>query len=96
MRLASFFSRKSRFGINGDKKVLEEFKGEEQEWLVHYAKEILQKQHYDYFIFGHRHLPLDITLSGGSRYINTGDWLDYNSYAVFDGEKLELKYYKPQ
>jgi len=94
IRIAQYFSRKSRFGTNGDKKQPEEFKGEENEWLVHFAKEVLLKEHYDYFIFGHRHLPLDIQLNEKSRYINTGDWLDYNSYAVFDGATLELKYYK--
>ena len=94
VKIASFFSHKSRFGVKGDKKVLEEFKGEENEWLVQYAREILKQEHFDFIIFGHRHLPLDIALNEKSRYINTGDWLDYNSYAVFDGQNLELKYYK--
>ena len=49
---------------------------------------------YDYFIFGHRHLPLDIMINNKARYINLGDWLDYNSYAVWDGKDLALKYYK--
>ena len=47
----------------------------------------------DYFIFGHRHLPVDFRLSGTSRYINLGDWISYFTYAVFDGENLELKSY---
>ncbi len=95
VRLANYFSRKSRYGNNGNKKVLEQFTTEENEWLVQYCRQVLQKQHFDYFIFGHRHLPLDIQLNETSQYINTGDWLDYNSYALFDGQKLELKYYKP-
>jgi UDP-2,3-diacylglucosamine hydrolase len=90
VRIANYFSRKSRYG-NGPK-VLEQFKGEENEWLIKYSKRKLEKQHFDFFIFGHRHLPLDINL-GASRYINTGDWLDYNSYAVFDEGNLELKYF---
>ncbi len=69
----------------------ENFHGEDHEWLVMYAKEILQKQRYDYFIFGHRHLPLDIALPDDSQYINLGEWINHNTYAVFDGEKLELK-----
>lgn len=93
-RLASFLSRRSRYGVSGKKHVLEEFKGEEEEWLVQFSREQLKREHFDYFIFGHRHLPLDISVAPGSRYINTGDWLDYNSYAVFDGEKLELKFYQ--
>jgi UDP-2,3-diacylglucosamine hydrolase len=56
-----------------------------------YSKEILQKEHYDYFIFGHRHLPLDIKLSADSRYVNLGDWIRSFTYAVFDGDGLQLR-----
>lgn len=91
MSLAQYWSRKSRIA-NGTKD--EQFHGEEGEWLVIYAKEVLRKEHFDYFIFGHRHLPLDILLDEKSRYINLGEWVNYRSYAVFDGEKLELKYFK--
>ena len=68
----------------------EKFTGEENEWLIVYVKEILKKEHYDYFIFGHRHLPLDVKV-GNSHYINLGEWIKYNTYAVFDGTNLELK-----
>lgn len=94
VRMASYFSHKSRYGTSGNEKVMEEFKGEEKEWLITYCKRKLQTEYFDFFLFGHRHLPLDIQLNEKSRYINTGDWLDYNSYAVFDGTKLELKFYK--
>jgi len=67
---------------------------EDKEWLAIYAKEKLKKEHFDYFIFGHRHLPLDINLGNGSRYVNIGEWLNYNSYGVFDGVDLRLEYYK--
>lgn len=66
----------------------------EQEWLVTYSREVLQTTFYDYLIFGHRHLPLDITLNDKSRYINLGDWLNYYSYAVFDGTDLKLLYFE--
>ncbi|MBI2270083.1 MAG: UDP-2,3-diacylglucosamine diphosphatase [Bacteroidetes bacterium] len=88
--VANYFSSTSRLAnITEDEKFL----GEDKEWLVIYCKEILHKEHFDYFLFGHRHLPLDIRLSEKSRYINLGDWVRYFSYAVFDGEKLELKKY---
>jgi UDP-2,3-diacylglucosamine hydrolase len=89
--MAHFWSRKSR-ASNAPKD--EQFKGEEHEWLAVYCREVLQKEHFDYFIFGHRHLPLDIQLDEKSRYINLGEWINHNTYAVFDGEKLELKEYK--
>lgn len=87
--IANAWSRNSR--IASSKK--EEFKGEENEWLASCSKEILQKEHFDYLIFGHRHLPLDIPI-GSSRYINLGEWINYNSYAVFDGEDVSLKYFE--
>ena len=89
--IADFFSRKSRAKTGSTNEI---FFGEEQEWLVIYCKEVLQKQHYDYFIFGHRHLPLDIKLNEKSKYINLGDWIKYFTYAVFDGENTTLEYYK--
>lgn len=67
------------------------FLGEDGEWLILYAKRKLQQRHYDYFIFGHRHLPLEIQVGEGSTYINLGDWISHFTYAVFDGEKLSLE-----
>lgn len=89
--LANYFSRKSRAKTGA---VDEVFLGQENEWLIIYSKEVLQTKHYDYFIFGHRHLPIDVTLNANSRYINLGEWIKYDSYAVLDGDRLELKYYK--
>ncbi|HET6245140.1 MAG: UDP-2,3-diacylglucosamine diphosphatase [Bacteroidetes bacterium] len=87
--IANFFSARSR-KINRKKDEI--FLGEENEWLVQFCKEELKKaKKIDYFIFGHRHLPLDIQLSENSRYINLGEWMNYCSYAVYDGDKLELK-----
>jgi UDP-2,3-diacylglucosamine hydrolase len=89
--LANYFSRKSRAKTG---QVDEVFLGEDKEWLIIYSKDVLKQKQYDYFIFGHRHLPIDFSLEGGSRYINLGEWIKYYSYAVFDGEKLELLYYR--
>ena len=95
MGIANYFSRKSRAQTGQSNEV---FLGEDKEWLIIYCKEVLQKEHYDYFVFGHRHLPIDFTLQNPSnqtqsRYVNLGDWIQYFSYAVFDGTHLELKYY---
>ena len=88
--MANYFSRKSRAKTGLSNEV---FLGEENEWLIIYAKDVLKLVHYDYFIFGHRHLPLDIQLNENSRYINTGDWINYFSYAEYDGTNLALKYH---
>jgi len=90
MGIANFFSRKSRAQTGSTDEI---FLGADKEWLVTYCKEVLEKTTFDFFIFGHRHLPLDIQLSEHSRYINLGDWIKYFSYAEFDGNELVLKYY---
>lgn len=90
--IAQRWSAKSR--ITNNQK--EEFKTMEQEWLVTYSKLLLEKTHFDYLIFGHRHLPLDIAINEKSRYINLGEWINYNSYAVFDGKHLELQYFEAE
>ena len=89
--LANYLSRRSRAQTGA---VEETFLGEDKEWLIIYCKEVLQQNKIDFFVFGHRHLPIDFRLSDTSRYINLGDWIRYFSYAAFDGEQLTLEYYK--
>jgi len=86
--LANYFSRKSRVKTGNSDEI---FLGEDKEWLILYCREILEQKHYDYFIFGHRHFPLDFKLSADSRYINLGDWIRNFTYASFDGKEMELK-----
>ena len=89
MSIAQYFSRSSR-AVTGNTD--EQFLGESNEWLVLYCRDVLKHTLYDYFIFGHRHLPIDFSLNETSRYINLGDWIRYDSYAEFDGNQLSLKY----
>ena len=91
MGLANFLSRRSRAQTGAAEEI---FLGEEKEWLIIYSRNMLKKRNFDFFVFGHRHLPIDFRLEHGARYINLGDWIRYCTYAVFDGETLELKSYK--
>ncbi len=86
--LANYFSRSSRKKTG---KADEVFLGEDDEWLIIFSRQVLAKEHYDYFIFGHRHLPIDIKLSDRSHYINLGDWIKYFTYAEFNGHDTQLK-----
>ena len=88
VRLAQHLSVKNKL-ISGVEDVT--FLGAENEWLAQYAKRKLAEKHFDYFIFGHRHLPIDIALTGTSRYVNLGDWISHYTYAVFDGKDLTLQ-----
>jgi UDP-2,3-diacylglucosamine hydrolase len=88
--LADYFSRKSRAATGSSE---EQFLGEDREWLITYCKEVLHQKKIAYFIFGHRHLPIDYRLSAESRYINLGDWITFFTYAVFNGQEVQLKTY---
>jgi len=85
--LATFFSRYSR-SVTGDND--KKYLGDDKEWLVVYCKNAEQLKHSDYYIFGHRHLPLDISIADNARYINLGEWMHYRTFAKWDGEKMEL------
>jgi UDP-2,3-diacylglucosamine hydrolase len=67
------------------------YQGNEKEFLWVYCNEVEQKQHHDYYIFGHRHLPLDLPIGENSRYINLGEWVNFSTYAVYDGKTVALK-----
>ncbi|MBX2905436.1 MAG: UDP-2,3-diacylglucosamine diphosphatase [Taibaiella sp.] len=88
--IASWFSRLGPKHADSPVKV---FQGAEKEMLVQFCLDTLNKEHFDYFIFGHRHLALEFPLPQDSLYVNLGDWIRYDSYAVFDGTSLKLKYY---
>ena len=80
VRLGHYFSVKNKL-ISGDEDA--RFLGEENEWLAQYCRRKLTEKHYDFFVFGHRHLPLEIELNNNSTYINLGDWIQYFTYGEF-------------
>jgi UDP-2,3-diacylglucosamine hydrolase len=91
MTIANYFSQKSRFA---QVHIVETYHGHDREWLYIYAAEKLKTEKFDYFIFGHRHLPVYTSLENtSSKYINLGDWLSFDTYAVFDGNDLSLYQY---
>ena len=87
--IAQYWSKKSRIA-NGEKD--EKYYGE-KEWLTQFCNEKIKTNDINFFIFGHRHLPLEVDLGNNTTYINLGEWVNYKSYAVFDGKNLELKRY---
>lgn len=90
--IANMWSRKSRIS---NLKNEEKFSGEEKEFLWVYCNRLEKQQHHDFYIFGHRHLPLDLKIGEHSRYINLGEWVHFNTYAVYDGSTVELKTFDP-
>lgn len=71
------------------------YEGEENEYLVRFAKDYIQKADIDFFIFGHRHIDLDLELKNGSRVVILGDFINIFSYAKYDGDNFSLEYFVP-
>lgn len=88
MKIANYMSQKNKMisGVEDQK-----FLGEDKEFLILYSKEKLKTEKIDYFVYGHRHLPMVLDLQKGAKYINLGDWISYFTYGVFDGEQFDLK-----
>jgi UDP-2,3-diacylglucosamine hydrolase len=85
MGIAFAWSRKSRHA-NSD----EVFHGE-NEYLIQYTKKVQPQLQCAYYIFGHRHLPLTIPIHDSAVYINTGDWIHFCTYAVYENNQIVLK-----
>ncbi|MEP2668533.1 MAG: UDP-2,3-diacylglucosamine diphosphatase [Cyclobacteriaceae bacterium] len=86
--IAKIWSRSSRIA---NMKKEEKFKGEENEYLLTYCRELEKNNHHDFYVFGHRHLPLDLEVGKNSRYINLGEWVNFNTYGVYDGTSIKLE-----
>jgi len=87
MGLANYLSSKSRLANKTKDSVYDA----NSEWLLQFCVEVVKTTPYDYMIFGHRHLPLDIKINEKSRYINLGEWVNHFTYAAFDGKDLATK-----
>lgn len=90
MAFGQAWSKSSRYS----KGIAEKFMGEEKESQIVFARKYLTLHQVDFFIFGHRHICLDFSLNHQARLINLGEWIQANSYACFDGNELELRYFK--
>jgi len=86
--LANFWSGRSREANFASDEI---YQGDEKEWLLQYCKSVLETEHFDHFIFGHRHLVLDKVVGTNTRYINLGSWFKDPHFAVWNGEELILE-----
>jgi len=68
-------------------------KGPEFETNVRFARNFCKSQAIDFFVLGHRHILMDEEIGAGSRMIMLGEWFNHYSYAVYDGQIMELKRY---
>lgn len=68
-----------------------EYKGESHEPIVIFAKQHSLQNAVDYYVFGHRHIVLNLLLATRSQLLIIGDFMNEFSYAVFDGKTVEIK-----
>ena len=94
-RMGLYFSKKSRLAnISKEGKKDNSF-GKEGEMLYQFAKQkTIQLPDVDYFIFGHRHIPMQIKVSEKAEMIILGDWISHFSYGVFEEGKMRLEFWK--
>jgi UDP-2,3-diacylglucosamine hydrolase len=86
-KLGQTWSKHSRYS----KGIADTFHGEDKEFNILFAKEYLKTRHIDYFVFGHRHIPMDVTLNGTSKLFNLGEWIYGMTYGVFNGADFVIK-----
>ena len=90
VRLASFASQSSR-----KHKGETDYTTKEKEWLYAYAVKKSKEIEVDYFVFGHRHIPMNLQLPNGkTRYVNTGEWFNKCSYLVVDETAVTLQFFE--
>src|SRR5690606_24961934 len=91
--IANKWSRKSRITSSQRQ---EKFEKEEDEFLWVYCNTVEKTDHHDFYVFGHRHLPLNLKVGENSTYINLGEWVHFKTYGVYDGVNVELKTFTPR
>ena len=70
------------------------YMGPEKEYLVRYTRQYMQNHpNIDYYIYGHRHIELDLQLTKKARVMILGDWISQFSYAIYDGEHMFMEEY---
>ena len=69
------------------------FGSKEKELLFGYCKKMQKNNPVDYYVFGHRHITLELKVDEKATYINLGEWISKNSYAVLKDGELNLKTY---
>ena len=93
-RMGLYYSKKSRYANVAKEGKKDDSNNIKDEMLYRYSEDMHMKHpDVDYFIFGHRHLPTQVNLDDNTQLVILGDWITNFTYAVFDGEKLELKKY---
>ena len=91
VKLARHLSVKNKL-ISGEED--KHFLGKNNEWLAQYALRKHQQNPCDYYLFGHRHLPMEIQVSDNAFYYNLGDWIEHFTYGKFDHGRFELMQYQ--
>lgn len=94
-RMGLYFSRKSRLANESKEGREDKSNSPDEEMLVQYArKKTLQYPDVDYFVFGHRHIPMQLKVSEKAEVVILGDWITHFSYGVFEDGKMRIEYFR--
>lgn len=93
LAIADYFSRK---GVKHRQEEAMTMKPNHEEFQVIYAQQKMKEGPVHYFVFGHRHIPIKLSLSEQTWFINLGDWIKFDSYGVFDGVNLDLRFFQSE
>jgi len=88
--LANKWSSRSRINNKIESQEIDK----EKEWLFLYSQKLESDRHFDFYVFGHRHLPLALEINKISTYINLGEWLNFYSFGAFDGKNFLIDYFE--
>jgi UDP-2,3-diacylglucosamine hydrolase len=90
--VALFWSRKSRYASVSRENREEErnLRLIESRTSVHSEKLLKSHPELDFLVYGHYHAPLLRQIGPKAVQVVLGDWITHFTYAVFDGETLEL------
>jgi len=66
----------------------------DKEILFGYCQKQQKINPVDYYVFGHRHIPLEIEINNKATYINLGEWISQKTYGVLEKGKIKLETYK--
>jgi len=89
--LANHLSRKSRLSTGKEDFI---FNSIEEENLFHFCNDYPRKDEVDFFIFGHRHLALDVEVKNQGRYINLGEWMYEQTYLEISNFGVQMFQFK--
>jgi len=93
--MGSYFSRRSRLSKMSRAGREEASFDKDKEMLFNHAREMADAfPNVDYFVFGHRHMPIITEINAKAKLIILGDWISHFSFGVFEAGEFRLEHFE--